>query len=436
MTKMKVDLETYVREVLGMGKSKKKKKIKQKGKTKTKEKTDIKTTTKVVDFKADFNVPKIHFGNSLIEHIFVALEEYSNEVLGILIGCDTPDGTIIEDVAILPQIGTGGHVELEENAVVQYMADNINIFESGKRIVGWWHTHPNMGVHQSGTDTQNNKDLIAPFVYSKKPCFMFSVITSKKWERGGNMWSQYGFPQYTKRPLSAEDINIGLYVFFTLGGFYACETLPLYYLDDNAPYSISDINQTRYEEIFDNFETNLKNTTSTIETPKQDFTKCVNCGFLNAYCKCGQTRCTICKKWEDYCICKCSICKRLLKYCGCEEKDLTTDISEPLNDIANTGLSQREKEELEKDFRDDQQRYERIDPHGLVDEDLVPETPTLEDSDLPRYKCDITRSCDTYDPLTISETGEVLHGYCGSGDHCGIRYDEIAMESDRWELSG
>jgi len=218
----------------------------------------VKKAVKVPVFKADFEAPKILLGNKVVEHILVGLNYYSNrEVMGILLGKDTSDGTEITDVAILPQVGTGGHVELVDDSIAQFMADNFSMFEDGTRILGWWHTHPTFGTTASGTDTQNNKNLIAPFVYGKKPCFMFSIITSKKWSRGGNMYQNWYHKEYEAAPITVEDIQLRIYVFFTLGGFYAEDTVPTYFIEEDSPYGVTSMKPARYNEIVDIFENSM-----------------------------------------------------------------------------------------------------------------------------------------------------------------------------------
>lgn len=77
------------------------------------------------------------------------------ESAGFLIGSLTDNTLVITDCLMGEQSATGVHVELDESALLEAVA---SVSDSGKPIVGWIHSHPDMGAgFFSGTDirTQN-----------------------------------------------------------------------------------------------------------------------------------------------------------------------------------------------------------------------------------------------------------------------------------------
>ena len=356
-----------------------KKQKKQKKQKKPKQSTFATKTTKttVPDFKAEFEAPDILLGKNVVEHILVGLNEYTTrEVMGILLGRDVQQGTAITDCVILPQNGSGGHVTLEDDAIAQYMSDNMNLFEDGLRVVGWWHTHPNFGTGQSSTDKQNDKNLIAPFVYGKKPCYMFSIITAKKWERGGNMYKNMNnYKQYERGPITVEDIQLGLYAFFTLGGFYAEDTIPQYFIDKDAPYSAHDIDVEDYLTIFETFESAMVDKKVKTEVPAILFPLVVppEVNYPEGY-------------------------------------DETANIGLTDDDLV---MSQEELNQAQLDFLGE-------DPLNAKDDIMPP--------DLAAYRCDITGTCDMFIPIQGDKTGRL----CDEGTKCGIRSDEIGLDVSQY----
>jgi len=112
-----------------------------------------------------------------------------NEQQGILAGHivhDIKNGFyigVVESVILSKAQGSAAYVESshsEWNDMVKEL-DGLNIGRSGdtKLIkVGWWHTHPNMGVFMSGTDTDTQKKY-----YNKD--WQFAIVLNPQGKRWG-----------------------------------------------------------------------------------------------------------------------------------------------------------------------------------------------------------------------------------------------------------
>jgi len=332
-------------------------------KTETEKKKILTTPTNTIVFET----PQVLVCKSIVETILVALKEYKKEVMGILMGKDYPDQIDITDVIILEQTGSAGGVSITDDAIAQFMSDNVHLFEDGKRIIGWWHTHPNMSSFQSGTDTNNNMNLIQTFVDSKKPCYMFSIITGSKFTRSGNFYNQWNRYGYERQSFSVEDVDFSIYVFFTLGGFYANEKLPEYFVEKDSPYSVKEIPKERYDEIMKNFKDNL---ISLSETKKPD---------------------------------------------------------KPHKKGKHTTLDKNLKIQSAKEAVFERVHS---DPYSmLTDEDLQPDpsdyTTPEDEAELERYRCDIFDRCPQFQGLE-DEDGNMIIGHCFQAVSCGVIMEDVS----------
>lgn len=60
---------------------------------------------------------------------------------------------VVSDVAIFDQAVSGAHSTIETKALAQFQADRVRNGESMKEWTLWWHSHADMGVFFSKTDT-------------------------------------------------------------------------------------------------------------------------------------------------------------------------------------------------------------------------------------------------------------------------------------------
>lgn len=82
---------------------------------------------------------------------------------------------IVPDVAIFRQEVSGAHSNIETKALAEFQAERVKAGESMKEWVLWWHSHANMGVFFSGTDTNTiEKSTEFPF--------LVSLVTNKRHE--------------------------------------------------------------------------------------------------------------------------------------------------------------------------------------------------------------------------------------------------------------
>ncbi|MEM1574931.1 MAG: Mov34/MPN/PAD-1 family protein [Nitrososphaerota archaeon] len=110
----------------------------------------------------------------ILKHSLTNLER---EVIGLLIG--KMQGQVLEiwDAVTGEQYGKQGFVELNEEIQAQ-IAEKLQKEKKGLTIVGWYHSHPGLGVFLSGTDISTQKIyqklypkavalVIDPLLYSK-----------------------------------------------------------------------------------------------------------------------------------------------------------------------------------------------------------------------------------------------------------------------------
>ena len=110
----------------------------------------------------------------ILKHSLTNLER---EVIGLLIG--KMQGQVLEiwDAVTGEQYGKQGFVELNEEIQAE-VAEKLQKERKGLTIVGWYHSHPGLGVFLSGTDISTQKIyqklypkavalVIDPLLYSK-----------------------------------------------------------------------------------------------------------------------------------------------------------------------------------------------------------------------------------------------------------------------------
>jgi 26S proteasome regulatory subunit N11 len=110
----------------------------------------------------------------ILKHSLTNLER---EVIGLLIG--KMQGQVLEiwDAVTGEQYGKQGFVELNEEIQAE-VAEKLQKERKGLTIVGWYHSHPGLGVFLSGTDISTQKLyqklypkavalVIDPLLYSK-----------------------------------------------------------------------------------------------------------------------------------------------------------------------------------------------------------------------------------------------------------------------------
>ena len=112
-----------------------------------------------------------------------------NEQQGILVGrivCETNSGNyigVVEHVILSKAQGSAAYVESshsEWNDMVKEL-DRLNVGKSeGEKFikVGWWHTHPNMGIFMSGTDQDTQRKY-----YNKD--WQFAIVLNPQAKRWG-----------------------------------------------------------------------------------------------------------------------------------------------------------------------------------------------------------------------------------------------------------
>jgi proteasome lid subunit RPN8/RPN11 len=92
-----------------------------------------------------------------------ALSSMRNEVIGLLLGSIRKNKLVVTDLVTGKQTCSPTHVALEDEFLVSVAFDYGRL---GKRksIVGWYHSHPDMGCFVSGVDfeTQRRFQLLFP----------------------------------------------------------------------------------------------------------------------------------------------------------------------------------------------------------------------------------------------------------------------------------
>lgn len=87
---------------------------------------------------------------------------------------------VVLDVAIFEQEVSGAHSTIEPKALAKFQHDRVKKGESMKQWCLWWHSHADMGVFFSGTDT-GTIDQSNEFPY------LVSLVVNKRHEKEARM---------------------------------------------------------------------------------------------------------------------------------------------------------------------------------------------------------------------------------------------------------
>ncbi|MCS6788045.1 MAG: Mov34/MPN/PAD-1 family protein [Aigarchaeota archaeon] len=102
-------------------------------------------------------------GEALAKVLRHGLSHPRREVAGLLVGRERKEELLVTDAVTGRQRGSAGHVSLDDSLMV-----TLSELLEGQRghlyIVGWYHTHPGMGVFLSAVDyaTQLNYQRLYP----------------------------------------------------------------------------------------------------------------------------------------------------------------------------------------------------------------------------------------------------------------------------------
>jgi len=81
---------------------------------------------------------------------------------------------LVKDVILLPQSSSGSETELDQESLMQFIEGEIAANRNVDDLKGWWHSHDEMGVFWSNTDTDTMATLGCEW--------MVSIVTNKKKE--------------------------------------------------------------------------------------------------------------------------------------------------------------------------------------------------------------------------------------------------------------
>lgn len=85
-----------------------------------------------------------------------------NEVAGLLLGSLRGDTLLVNGVVTGEQVSSRTHVTLEDEFLVR-VASEYGRQGKRKSIVGWYHSHPDLGCFVSGTDFETQRRFQALF---------------------------------------------------------------------------------------------------------------------------------------------------------------------------------------------------------------------------------------------------------------------------------
>jgi len=102
-------------------------------------------------------------GTALAKVIRHAVSSPRREVAGFLIGRERGEELLVTDAVTGHQTGSLGHVALDE-MVMTRLTELLHSSNTGLYIVGWYHSHPGIGVFMSAIDyaTQLNYQRLYP----------------------------------------------------------------------------------------------------------------------------------------------------------------------------------------------------------------------------------------------------------------------------------
>ena len=110
---------------------------------------------------------KLHIPHEVWQKMCGYVDECGYEISGLGKVTVTPQGFTVEDVAIFRQAVGSAHSDIETKALAEFQAERVKAGESMKDWVLWWHSHADMGVFFSGTDTDTiEKSTEFPYLVS------------------------------------------------------------------------------------------------------------------------------------------------------------------------------------------------------------------------------------------------------------------------------
>lgn len=98
-------------------------------------------------------IPEIHISNEAFNKVHAYADLCNNEISALGSVVITNGIILIEDVYLFDQIVTGSSTELSQESVANFICEYIKMGKDPANLKFWWHSHVNMNVFWSGTDT-------------------------------------------------------------------------------------------------------------------------------------------------------------------------------------------------------------------------------------------------------------------------------------------
>lgn len=118
---------------------------------------------------------KLQITNFAWEKIIGFTDLCPNEISGLGKIEIINDNAVVIDVAIFRQEVSAAHSTIEPKSLAEFQSERVKRGESMKDWILWWHSHANMGVFFSGTDT-STIDSSSEFPH------LLSLVVNKKHE--------------------------------------------------------------------------------------------------------------------------------------------------------------------------------------------------------------------------------------------------------------
>jgi len=110
------------------------------------------------------NIPFIYIKNKIKKQILEHLNTGKTELGGLLIGSVVAIGGLNDSIIAINVTDSIASVNFESTAVSLSMSSDV--WESARKlstptsfVVGWYHSHPNLGAFFSGTDRKTQRDF-------------------------------------------------------------------------------------------------------------------------------------------------------------------------------------------------------------------------------------------------------------------------------------
>jgi proteasome lid subunit RPN8/RPN11 len=104
----------------------------------------------------------VKFKKAALEVIRKQAESANNEIAGLLLGRMRGNTLVVSDAVTGEQSGSPTHVVLNDEFLVR-VASEYGQRGRKKSIVGWYHSHPELGCFVSGTDFETQRRFQALF---------------------------------------------------------------------------------------------------------------------------------------------------------------------------------------------------------------------------------------------------------------------------------